>query len=522
MPGAGDVLTAGTHRLTATFTPADTADYTTAQAAVSFAITKATPSITWPRPDPITYGDALSDAQLNANASVPGTFAYIPGAGAVLSAGTHRPSAIFTPADATNFTVAKAAVPLTVTKATPAITWPAPSDIAYGVALSSAQLNATASVPGTFAYTPTLGEKLTAGVQTLSVTFTPADIADYTTAQAAVSLNVTGATATVLAWPEPPEITYGTPLSAAQLNATAPVPGMFEYSPAAGDVLPVGTRTLSVTFTPADSNLPTAHASVQLVVTKATPAITWPKPADIIYGTPLNSAQLNATAPVEGSFAYTPSEGEVLGAGTRTLSVTFTPEGTADYEVAQAVVSLTITKAKPAITWPKPDPIPYGTALSTAQLNAKASVEGTFAYTPGPGNVLTAGKQTLSTAFTPADIADYTTAQASVPLVIEGLPDLDLFEQETVDEENEDRTQPLQADGMEEEERIGYESQASSQSAGTQTPVPAADAADRTAESKRGGLQSTPPTPQARPETRIYKGATYVKGADGQWHLQQK
>jgi hypothetical protein len=31
-----------------------------------------------------------------------------------------------------------------------------------------------------------------------------------------------------------------------------------------------------------------------------------------------------------------------------------------------------------------------------------------------------------------------------------------------------------------------------------------------------------PPIPQVKPETRVYKGATYVKGADGQWHLQQK
>ena len=421
--------------------------------------------------------------------------------------------------------MAKTAVPLTVGRATPTITWPAPSDITYGDALSATELNATASVPGTFVYTPAAGEMLTAGNQKLSVTFTPTDLADYTTAQASVTLNVTGATATVLSWPAPPEITYGTPLSATQLNATAPVPGMFEYAPAAGDVLPVGTQALSVTFTPADANLPKATATVSLVVTKATPAITWPAPPAITYGTALSDDQLNATAQVEGTFAYTPNAGQVLAAGTQTLSVTFTPEGTADYETAHAVVSLVVTKATPAIAWPKPAPIPYGTALSADQLNAAASVEGKFAYTPGPGNVLTAGKQTLTTIFTPADMEDYTVAQAAVPLVVEGLPELDLMGQESADEEPEDNSQSFQAEELE-DRKSGIESktphEGAPSAAGTQTPFTSTDAADQ-ADRKRGASQgSTSPVPQGKPETRVYKGATYVKGADGQWHLQQK
>jgi len=445
----------------------------------------------------------------------------------VLSAGTHRPSAIFTPADATNYTMAKAAVSLTVNKATPVITWETPADISYGDPLSAKELNATASVPGVFVYTPPAGEMLTAGRQTLSVTFTPTDVADYTTAQAAVTLNVTGAMATVLDWPAPPEITYGTPLSATQLNASAPVSGMFEYSPAAGDVLPVGTHTLSVTFIPADTNLPAAHASVSLVVTKATPAISWPKPSDITYGTPLGSDQLNATAPVEGVFDYNPGMGQVLSAGAQTLTVTFTPEGTADYNTAQAAVGLNVLKATPAINWPKPDPIPYGTPLSAAQLNATASVEGTFAYTPGPGNVLTAGKQTLTTTFTPADLADYNKAQAAVPLVVEGLPDLDSLDFQMGDEELEDGSQSPEADGMG-GENADNETKTTAEGAAPQAGTeqfPSTQTADRAnlAETNRGASQSgKTPTPQAKPETRSYKGATYVKGADGQWHLQQK
>ena len=64
---------------------------------------------------------------------------------------------------------------------TPTITWSNPADIVYGTALDATQLDATASVPGTFAYSPAAGTVLKAGdTQTLSVTFTPTDTTDYT------------------------------------------------------------------------------------------------------------------------------------------------------------------------------------------------------------------------------------------------------------------------------------------------------------------------------------------------------
>src|SRR4030095_16451823 len=57
-----------------------------------------------------------------------------------------------------------------------------------------------------------------------------------------------------MAWPPPGPMPPGTPLSAAQLNATANVPGSFVYTPAAGTVLPVGNgQALSVAFTPTDT-----------------------------------------------------------------------------------------------------------------------------------------------------------------------------------------------------------------------------------------------------------------------------
>ena len=76
------------------------------------------------------------------------------------------------------------------------------------------------------------------------------------------------------------------------------------------------------------------------------------------------------------------------------------------------------------ITWPAPAAISYGTALSATQLNATASVPGTFVYTPSAGHVLAPGRYTLSVSFTPSDTEKYATAQAAVVLEVEGLPDI--------------------------------------------------------------------------------------------------
>ena len=73
--------------LSVIFTPADSANYATAQVAVSLEVAKAMPVIAWPNPDPIPYGALLSTAQLSATASVPGTFDYSPAPGKVLAAG---------------------------------------------------------------------------------------------------------------------------------------------------------------------------------------------------------------------------------------------------------------------------------------------------------------------------------------------------------------------------------------------------------------------------------------------------
>src|SRR5204862_274618 len=215
--------------------------------------------------------------------------------------------------------------------------------------LSATELNASSTVTGAFVYTPASGVVLDAGVsQTLSVTFTPADARNYTAATKTVSITVLKSAA-VITWPAPADITYGTALGAAQLNATSTVNGTFVYTPAAGVVLKAGAaQALSVTFTPADTtNYMTATKTVSITVLKGTPTITWPTPADISYGTALGATQLNATVSggVLGTLAYTPIAGTVLNAGSnQTLSVTFTPTDAANYTTTTKTVNITVLK----------------------------------------------------------------------------------------------------------------------------------------------------------------------------------
>jgi hypothetical protein len=132
----------------------------------------------------------LSATQLNATSTVAGIFAYTPAAGTLLKAGAETLSVTFTPTDATDYSTATATTALTVNKATPTITWATPTAIILGTALSATQLNASSTVPGVFVYSPALGAILALGSETLSVTFTPTDTTDYTTATKTVTLTI--------------------------------------------------------------------------------------------------------------------------------------------------------------------------------------------------------------------------------------------------------------------------------------------------------------------------------------------
>ena len=262
---SGTPSAAGTYNVMLTATNSNGPDNKT----LTITIAKATPTITWNNPAGITYPAALSGTQLNATASVPGSFAYSPAVGAIPNAGTQTLSVTFSPTDTANYTSANASVAINVAKGTPVVTWNNPADITYPAALGGTQLSATANTVGSFAYTPLTGVVLNAGAgQALSVQFTPDDTANWNTPAAVNAvINVLKGTP-VITWKTPLDITYPTALGAAQLNATADVPGAFAYTPSAGTVLDAVTGAqLEAQFTPTDTaNYNSATLAVKITV----------------------------------------------------------------------------------------------------------------------------------------------------------------------------------------------------------------------------------------------------------------
>jgi hypothetical protein len=86
-------------------------------------------------------------------------------------------------------------------------------------------------------------------------------------------------------------------------------------------------------------------AASDLTILENTPKVTWAAPVGIVYGTPLEPTQLNATADVAGTFFYTPQAGSVLHAGDHVLSVRFVPADADRFEEVTATVTLTVTRA---------------------------------------------------------------------------------------------------------------------------------------------------------------------------------
>ena len=359
-------------------------------------------TLSW-QPASLTYGP-MPQGELNATATVNGqpgigTFVYTfvtTGAtinvGQIYPVGTYQVQVAFTPAGTTLTYTLQTAVQ--ITQATPVLTWPTPAAIFTSTPLSSTQLDATAkgvtgaALPGTFVYSPASGTALTAGQQVLSTIFTPTDTADYTAATARVTIQVNAVTAgTVTIQESANPITFGQsetftavvtgtdgkPFSGgtasftvdgAAIGSTQIVNGSGSVSDTA---LTAGTRQVGVSYasTPSSQAL---TASTTLSVNKATPALTWPTPAPIYTSTPLSVTQLDATvtgvngAALAGSFAYSPAAGATLPAGSETLSTTFTPTDTTDYNTntAQVTIQVNTPTAASIVLQESANPIIFG------------------------------------------------------------------------------------------------------------------------------------------------------------------
>jgi hypothetical protein len=275
----------------------------------------------------------------------------------------------FTYGQAGTFTVTATGTP------TPLVTESGP--LPNGVTFSGGVLSGTPSSSGTFPLTFTAHNGIgTDATQSFVLTVSPAT--------------------PVVVWPTPPSSTYGSGLSLAQLDATASVPGTFTYSPPLGTVLHAGVHTLSLTFVPTDTaDYATTTAQTTVTINQATVTVVWGKSKAISYGTLLSGTQLDPTASVPGSFAFTPASGALLSVGAHTLQAVFTPADATDYAPITALHSLTVTTDHTKTTLTFTQPLTVG-AESGADFVITVSAPGTV--TPSGTVVVKSGSKSLCTA----------------------------------------------------------------------------------------------------------------------------
>ncbi len=129
--------------------------------------------------------------------------------------------------------------------------------------------------------------------------------------------------------------------------------GETSYGPSTTAPINAGDYTVSAT----NAN-GTKSISQNFTIQKITPSLIYLNRTNSIpYGTPLSSSQVDSVGPfgwtqgtyaaIPGTKVYSPSIGAILPVGTHTLSVTFLPTDSINYNpaVASAAISLTVTKA---------------------------------------------------------------------------------------------------------------------------------------------------------------------------------
>jgi hypothetical protein len=360
-----------------------------------------------------------------------------------LTVGTHSITATYS--GDTNFAnSASPALGVIVSKTTPVITWANPSPITYWTLLSSTQLNATTTAPGTFAYSQPLYTLLPVGTYTITATFTPTDPTGYTMATASVTLDVNPAVPQIN-WPSPGPISFGTPLSGIQLDATVSVynmvplapfynvtgiytdgstfgvpPGGFDGTGAAYSSNLLGTSVTwnNITYPLGPTNAPDAVANTTITL-----------PAGHYASINLLGALVNGNVTTASTFVVTYTDNTTVSV-TQHLSdwvfpLNYTGEsvltcvpyrnnsnGSKDAHLTCVFgyqIPLDSTKIVQSITLP-----PTRNNVFLAMALVSPPVPGTLVYTPPSGTVLPTGANTLSAVFTPTDTADYTGATASV------------------------------------------------------------------------------------------------------------
>jgi subtilisin-like proprotein convertase family protein len=190
------------------------------------------------------------------------------------------------------------------------------------------------------------------------------------------SLDISGAASPTLAWTNPANLTYGAALSGTQLNAAATygstnVPGTFVYSSPSGTMLNAGSnQTISVTFTPNDTNsFSPVTASVAINVSQAPLTIT-ANDANKIYGDALPVLTASYSGFVNGDTTSNLTVQETLttsasaASNVGTYTITTSGATSPNYTIMHNTGTLTVNPAALVITAQNKSKV-YGDVLPT-------------------------------------------------------------------------------------------------------------------------------------------------------------
>ncbi len=305
-----------------------------------------------------------------------------PGAGLVanyptLPAGSYTATAAY--AGDSNFNTSSASASFTVAKAAPVLqlstSQTAPLAVGSPITFSLTLTNppATSSATGTARFVDTTtgftlcaatlsgGAALcttsalqTAGTHTIAASYSgdsnylsasavPLQIVVASTSHAAASLVLSNLSATF----------DGTPHAVGVLTTPAGLASTVTYNGVTSPPTLAGTYAVVATVS---SGTYSGTVAGTLRIARATPVLTWPSPASVLYGTALGPQQLNASAtlaahPVSGTFTWSPASGTVLPAGPAILQATFQPGDAANIAGGSIQTSFTVLPAPASLTF---------------------------------------------------------------------------------------------------------------------------------------------------------------------------